>query len=34
MSVSKFAEIIRKYCDKIGNEHKVIFLVDEIGQYI
>jgi len=34
MSVKKFAEIIRKYCEKIGNDHKVIFLVDEIGQYI
>lgn len=34
MSVKKFAKIIRKYCDKIGDNHKVIFLVDEIGQYI
>jgi hypothetical protein len=34
MSVSKFAEIINKYCEKKGNNHKVIFLVDEIGQYI
>lgn len=34
MSVSKFADIIKKYSEKKWKDHKVIFLVDEIGQYI
>ena len=34
MSVSKFAEIIKKYSEKRWKDHRVIFLVDEIGQYI
>jgi len=34
MSVSKFADIIKKYSAKKWKDHKVIFLVDEIGQYI
>lgn len=34
MSVSKFADIIKKYSAKQGKDHRIIFLVDEIGQYI
>lgn len=34
MSVSKFADIIKKYSAKKWKDHKVVFLVDEIGQYI
>lgn len=33
-SIDQFAEYIRKYCDKKGRNHHVVFLVDEIGQYI
>ena len=34
LSVEKFAEYVKKYCDKKGENHHVLFLVDEIGQYI
>ena len=34
LSIEKFAERIRKYIESKGNNHHVIFLVDEIGQYI
>ncbi|WP_214044222.1 BREX system P-loop protein BrxC [Methanomethylovorans sp.] len=33
-SVEKFAEKVKKYCDSKGKDHQVIFLIDEIGQYI
>lgn len=33
-SIERFAEMVKKYIDKKGNNHHVIFLVDEIGQYI
>ncbi len=33
-SIDKFAEYVKKYCDKKGKNHHVLFLVDEIGQYI
>ncbi len=32
--VEKFAEKLKKYCDSKGDDHQVIFLIDEIGQYI
>lgn len=34
LSVDKFAEYVKKYCHKKGKNHHVLFLVDEIGQYI
>lgn len=34
LSIDKFAEHVKKYCDKKGNNHHILFLVDEIGQYI
>ncbi len=34
LSIDKFAEYIRKYCESKGKNHHVLFLVDEIGQYI
>lgn len=34
MSIENFANKVKKYCDKKGKNHQVIFLVDEIGQYI
>ncbi len=34
LSSDKFAELIRKYCDKKGPDHHILFLVDEMGQYI
>lgn len=34
MSVEKFATMVKEYLDEQGDEHRVIFLVDEVGQYI
>lgn len=34
ISIEKFADMVRKYCEKKGKNHHVVFLVDEIGQYI
>lgn len=34
ISIEKFADLVRKYCEKKGKNHHVVFLVDEIGQYI
>ncbi len=34
LSIDKFAENVKKYCQKKGNNHHVVFMVDEIGQYI
>ena len=33
-AIDQFADYVRKYCNKKGENHHVIFLVDEIGQYI
>ena len=34
LSIEKFVSLVKKYCEKKGPNHHVIFLVDEIGQYI
>ncbi len=34
ISIEKLADLVRKYCEKKGKNHHVVFLVDEIGQYI
>jgi hypothetical protein len=34
LDVEKFAKKVGKYCRSKGDDHQVIFLVDEIGQYI
>ena len=34
ISIERFAELVRKYIENKGNDHHVVFLVDEIGQYI
>src|SRR5574344_1345186 len=34
MTSEKFANLVKEYCDKKGNNYHVVFLVDEIGQYI
>ncbi|EYE87602.1 hypothetical protein Q428_12415 [Fervidicella metallireducens AeB] len=34
LSVEKFANKVKEYIESKGNNHHVIFLVDEIGQYI
>jgi len=34
LDVEKFAKKIEKYCKSKGDNHQVVFLVDEIGQYI
>ncbi|KZX12983.1 hypothetical protein MBORA_08840 [Methanobrevibacter oralis] len=33
-SIEDFAIEVKEYCDKKGNNHHVVFLVDEVGQYI
>lgn len=32
--IETFAESVKKYIEKKGNNHHVVFLIDEIGQYI
>lgn len=34
LSVEKFAQRVREYIERQGRNHHVLFLVDEIGQYI
>lgn len=34
ISIEDFAKMVKKYCDKKGNNHHVVFCVDEVGQYI
>lgn len=34
ISIEKFAKLVQEYCENKGNNHHVVFLVDEIGQYI
>ncbi|MBV1758099.1 MAG: BREX system P-loop protein BrxC [Dethiosulfatibacter sp.] len=34
IDVATFANMVKEYIDKKGNNHHVVFLVDEIGQYI
>ena len=34
ISIEKFANLVKEYCDSKGDNHHVVFLVDEIGQYI
>lgn len=34
MSTERFAKLLKEYCDKKGNDHHVVFMVDEVGQYI
>lgn len=34
ISIEEFARRVKSYIDKKGNNHHVVFLVDEIGQYI
>ena len=33
-SIENFAEEVKQYCVDKGNNHHIIFLVDEVGQYI
>lgn len=34
LSIEKFANLVKEYIESKGSNHHVIFLVDEIGQYI
>lgn len=34
ISIEKFAEEVESYCESKGKNHHVVFLVDEVGQYI
>lgn len=34
LSVEKFACTVRQYLEKKGRQHRLIFMVDEVGQYI
>ncbi|MGF7184461.1 hypothetical protein GGQ84_000544 [Desulfitispora alkaliphila] len=34
LSIENFAKMVREYLDRKGRNHHIVFLVDEIGQYI
>lgn len=34
ISIETFVELVKNYCDSKGPNHHIVFLVDEIGQYI
>jgi hypothetical protein len=34
ISIEDFAKRVKRYIDKKGNNHHVVFMVDEVGQYI
>ncbi|MBF7082781.1 BREX system P-loop protein BrxC [Desulfallas sp. Bu1-1] len=34
LSIEKFARLVKEYIESRGNNHHVVFLVDEMGQYI
>ncbi|WP_346888394.1 BREX system P-loop protein BrxC [Clostridium sp. UBA1056] len=34
LSIDKFASRVKEYCDLRGESHHIVFLIDEIGQYI
>ncbi len=34
ISIEKFAKLVKEYCKSKGDNHHLVFLVDEIGQYI
>lgn len=34
INIDRFTELVKRYCDRKGKNHHVIFLVDEVGQYI
>ena len=34
ISIENFAKRVKEYIDKKGNDHHIVFLVDEVGQYI
>jgi len=34
ISIERFADLVKKYIDRKGDNHHIVFLVDEIGQYI
>ena len=34
ISIERFADLVKRYIDRKGSNHHVVFLVDEIGQYI
>lgn len=34
LSVENFCKMIREYLDQSGSKHRIVFLVDEIGQFI
>ncbi len=34
LSIDKFSTKVKEYCDSKGKNHHVVFLVDEIGQYV
>lgn len=34
ISIETFVQLVKNYCDSKGSNHHIVFLVDEIGQYI
>lgn len=34
ISIEQFSELVRQYIDGKGTKHRIVFLIDEVGQYI
>src|SRR5690606_31891183 len=34
LSIEEFAHVVKEYLDSKGEDHHIVFLVDEMGQYI
>ena len=34
ITIEKFAKLIKEYCESKGHNHHLVFLIDELGQYI
>jgi hypothetical protein len=34
ISIDEFADLVKKHIDRKGGDHHVVFLVDEVGQYV
>ncbi len=34
LSIEKFCKNVKEYCDSKGSNHKILFFVDEVGQYV
>jgi KAP family P-loop domain len=34
INIERFSKMLREYCDGKGHDHRIVFFVDEVGQYI